>query len=222
MWSRHSRRMDANHPFAIRVLPGRPWCDWNFLNTHVLDALLEVVAVDAVAIANEKTWCFLVRESVDDLLGGPFGVGIGGHVEMHDLPPIVTEHDEDVQDTEGHGRNREEVARGDVGNMIVEKCPPGLRRRFPSADHVLGHGLFGDVVAQQGQFGYDSRCAPGRVLTGHAANQVTDFPFGGRAAGLPGPRLPSPIQLKTPSVPLDDRFGLHDRQGGSPVPPEPR
>ena len=65
------------------------------------------------------TWYFFVRESVDDLLGGPFGVGIRGNVEVNPLPPIVTEHDEDVEDTEGHGRNREEVTGGDVGNMIV-------------------------------------------------------------------------------------------------------
>ncbi len=109
-----------------------------------------MVAVDVVTIANEKTWCFFVRESVDDLLGGPFGVGIRGNVEVNDLPPVVTEHDEDVEDTESHGGNGEEVAGGDVGNVIVQKRPPRLRRRFPSADHVLGHGPFGDVVAQQG------------------------------------------------------------------------
>ena len=87
--------------FAVRVLPGRARCDRDFFDSHAYHAVLEVFAVDAVAIANEKTWCFLVREGVDDLLGGPFGVGIRGNIEMNDLPPIVTEHDEDVQDTEG-------------------------------------------------------------------------------------------------------------------------
>jgi hypothetical protein len=107
----------------------------------------------AFAITDEKTGHFLVRKDIDDLLGGPFGAGIRGNIEVNHLSPAVTEHDENVQDAEGHGRNREEIASGDVGNVIVQKRPPGLRRRFPSADHVLGHGLFGDAVAQQGQFG---------------------------------------------------------------------
>ena len=99
-------------------------------------------------------------ESVDDLLGRPFGVGIRGNVEVNDLPPVMAEYDEDVQDTEGHGRDREEVAGGELGNVIGQERSPGLGRRFPSADHVLGHGPFHDVVVQEGQFGYDPRCAP--------------------------------------------------------------
>lgn len=38
---------------------------------------------------------------------------------------------------------------------------------------------------------------------------------------LPGPRLPSPVELESLSVPFDDGFGLDDGQGGSPVGPEP-
>ncbi len=38
---------------------------------HAFHAVLEIVAVDAVAIANEKTQGFFVWEGVDDLLGGP-------------------------------------------------------------------------------------------------------------------------------------------------------
>ena len=137
----------ADDSFTIRVLPGRAWCDGDFFNVHAFDTLGEVVPVDAVTIANEKTRRFLVREGVDDLLGRPFNVGIRGYVEVNDLPPVVTEYEEDLQDTEGHGRNREEVAGGDVGKVIGQERSPVLRRRFPSADHVLGHGLFDDIVA---------------------------------------------------------------------------
>ena len=65
----------ADHSFAIRILPRRPRCDGDFLNPHAFDTLGEVVAVDAVAIAEEKPRCFFVRKGVDDLLGGPYGVG---------------------------------------------------------------------------------------------------------------------------------------------------
>ena len=68
--------------------------------------------------------------------------------------PLV-EHDDMIQavttntaNTERDGGNREEVADGDVTDVIVQKSTPGLRRRFSRADHVLGHGCFHDVVAQ--------------------------------------------------------------------------
>jgi hypothetical protein len=37
---------------------------------------------------------------LDNLLGSSFGVRIRGDIEVDDLSPIVTHHDEDVQDTE--------------------------------------------------------------------------------------------------------------------------
>ena len=82
------------------------------------------------------------------MLGGPLGVGICRNVEMDDLSPFVTENNEDVQDTKRDCRDGEEVAGGDVGNVIVKECPSGLGRRFAGADHVFGHGRFGDIVIQ--------------------------------------------------------------------------
>ena len=84
----------ADDAFAVGILPGRACCDRDFFDAHAFDTLCEIVAVDAVAITDEKTGCFLVREGVDDLLGGPFGVGIRGNVEVDDSSPVVTEHDD--------------------------------------------------------------------------------------------------------------------------------
>ena len=75
----------ADGAFAIWILPGRLRCDRDFFDSHVLDPFLKVVAVDAVAIANEEARCFFVREGIDNLLGGPFGVWIRGHVEVNNL-----------------------------------------------------------------------------------------------------------------------------------------
>ena len=59
-------------------------------------------------------------------------------------------------------------------------------------------------------------------MMGHVANQVTDLAFATRASGLAGLRLLLPIELETLSMPSDDGFRLHDRQGGSPGRPGPR
>ena len=50
--------------FAKGILPGRAGGDWDFFDTHACDTLGEVIAVDAVTIANEKTWRFLVRKAL--------------------------------------------------------------------------------------------------------------------------------------------------------------
>ena len=94
------------------------------------------------------------------LLGGPFGVGIRRNVEVNHLSPVVMENDEDVQDAKRDCGNSEEVAGGDIGNVIYEERSPSLGWSLSLPDHVFGHGCFSDIVAQQGQFGYDPRCAP--------------------------------------------------------------
>ena len=92
-----------------------------------------IVAVDAFAIAKEKTWCFLVPAGVDDLLRSPLGVGIRSDVEMNDLSPIVPEHDENVQHPKCSRRHGKEIARDDVWNVIIEERSPSLRRRLTGA-----------------------------------------------------------------------------------------
>ena len=138
----------TNDAFAIGILPGRAWCDGDFFDPHTFDALCEVVAVDVVAITKEKTRCFLVWESVDDLLGGPLGAGIRGKIEMDNQPTVMTKNDKDIQDAKRHCGNSKEIAGGDIGNVIGQERPPRLRRRFPPADHVFGHGRFSDFMPQ--------------------------------------------------------------------------
>ena len=31
--------------FAVRILPWRAWCDWDFFDSHAFHAVLEIVAV---------------------------------------------------------------------------------------------------------------------------------------------------------------------------------
>ena len=65
-WNKQSecpqKPVHPNYPFAIGIPPGRTWRGWDFFNTRAFDTIDKVVAVDAVAIANEKTGGFLIRE----------------------------------------------------------------------------------------------------------------------------------------------------------------
>ena len=65
-----------------------------FTDSHALHTLPEGVTVDCVAVAQEVGRCGIVGEGVHDLLGGPVGGGMLGHVEMDDPSAVVSDYDE--------------------------------------------------------------------------------------------------------------------------------
>ena len=60
-------------------------------------------AVDLVTIVQKIRGRSVVWEGVHDLLGGPVGGGVLGHVEEDNAPAMVSEHDEDEQDAQAGG-----------------------------------------------------------------------------------------------------------------------
>ncbi len=145
-----------------------------------------------------------------------------GHIEVDDHAPMMSEYDEAEQDAKRHGRYREEVDCHNIANMIVQESPPRLRRRLAVTDSVFVHGCLRRLVAKEPEFRADSRRSPDRILARHASNQRADLGVDLRAAGLPGSRLPSPVELEALFVPANDGFGLHDDEDGSPIRPESR
>jgi hypothetical protein len=81
----------------------------NFLDLHTLHEVAELLAIHPVTIAQEISGSGVVQERGDDLLGGPVGGGVLGHVKVDDPPAVVGEHDEDEQDALARGGHREEV-----------------------------------------------------------------------------------------------------------------
>src|SRR5690348_13895300 len=86
----------------------------------------KLLAEDLVAVAQEIGGRGVVREGVDDLLGGPVGGGVLGHVEVDDAPAVVSEHDENKEDAQARGGHREEIEGDQIADMVGEERPPGL------------------------------------------------------------------------------------------------
>ena len=86
---------------------------WGVLRTssipHALHSVPKPLAVDLVTVAQEIGRRRVVREGGHDLLGGPVGGGVLGHVEVDDAPAMVGEHDEDEEDAEPSGGHGEEI-----------------------------------------------------------------------------------------------------------------
>lgn len=116
----------AYHSLHVRILPWRSWRRDDFFDTHVLDALAEELAVDPVAIANQKTRRCIIGERLDNLLGRPDCSRVRCHAEVDDSAALVAQHDKGEKYAECSGRDGEEVNRDDILNMIVEKRTPSL------------------------------------------------------------------------------------------------
>ena len=95
----------SNDPFAERILPRRSGCDYNFLDSHVLDTLSKMVAVDRVANPNNVTRLRSVRRKrVDHLLRCPVCCGMLRHIEVKDSSSAMPENDKAEQKPEVDSR----------------------------------------------------------------------------------------------------------------------
>ena len=156
----------------------------DFADPHALHTLPKGVAVDRVSIAEEVGWRGVVRERLDDLLGGPGRGGMLGHVEVQDAPPMVGEHDQDEEDAQVSGGHGEEVDRDQVADVVGEERAPGLRRRGAPLRDQPGDGALGHVDSELQEFAMDSGGAPQGIGRGHSRDQGADF---GVTGGRPTP-----------------------------------
>src|SRR2546428_9616099 len=101
----------ADEPLREGILPRAVGRREDFADPHALDASSKRLAVDAVAIAEEVGRRGVVRECVDELLGGPGGGGMLGAVEVDDAPAMVVEHEQDEQDARLSGVRGGEIDR---------------------------------------------------------------------------------------------------------------
>jgi hypothetical protein len=58
---------------------------------------------------------------------------------------MVSEHDEDEEDTQARGGHGEEIDREQVPDMVGEERPPGLRRLGTPLRHQAGHGALSHI-----------------------------------------------------------------------------
>ena len=193
----------------------------DFLDPHALHALPKRVAVDVVAIAEEVGRRGVVREGVHDLLGGPGGGGMLGHVEVDDAPAMVGEHDEDEEHAQARGGHREEIEGDQVADMVGEERAPGLRRLGAPLRHQPGDGALGDVDAELQEFAMDSGRAPQGIRRGHSflTRAAISALIGGRPTGGPAGE-PGPVLAEASALPPQDGVGRHDDQSLPPAGPD--
>src|ERR671919_739153 len=101
----------------------------HFLNLHPFHSTSKFFSINRISIPKQIAGSGIIRKGFDDLLSGPLGCRIRGHIEMNDLPATVKEDDEAVQNAEIDRRDREEIYGRNLIRMIGKKCFPSLRGR---------------------------------------------------------------------------------------------
>ena len=172
----------SDHALGEGILPRAVRCREDFVNPHALHSVAKLLAKHQVTIAQEIGRPGLVREGVHDLLGRPGRGGVLGDVKVDDPPAMVSEHDENEEDTQAGGGHGEEVDRHQVPDMVVEERPPGLRRSRTTLRHEAGDGAFGDVDAELQELAMDARSAPQGIRRGHLPDEGGDLGADGWAA----------------------------------------
>ncbi len=116
----------SNQALTIRILPGRSGGANDLLDAQISNALLQYVAIDGVAITDQESGRCLIKKCLDDLLCRPVSRRVGCDVVMDDVTAVVAHDHEGEEYTVCSGRDGEEIDRNDVGQMIVQECPPSL------------------------------------------------------------------------------------------------
>ena len=127
----------ANQAYHIGILPRRLRRGENFPNSEPLCRFVEFLSLDAIAVAQQIPRRGVPGESFQPLPGRPFRRGVRRHSKMDRTPTVVRENHKDEQKPGRDRRNNEEVGRDHVLHVVLQKCPPILRRRLPVPDHVL-------------------------------------------------------------------------------------
>src|ERR1700730_13423496 len=160
----------ADEAFHVGTLPRGSRRRQNFFDSHGFHILSKLSAEDPVAVPKQVTRNLLKRKGLPELLRSPLGRWMGGNVEMHDPPSVVSQNQEYVQHLKPDRRHGEEVDRHHGLDVILKESPPVLRRRLPPAYDVLGHAGLADIDGEFEQLTVDTGR---RTRTRHStANQV--------------------------------------------------
>src|ERR1700683_314517 len=98
-------------------------------------------------------------------------------VAVQDAPPIVTDHEKTVEQTERDGGDREEIHRRDGFSVVTKEGQPSLRwfRISRCATHPTRNGSLRDIETEHKEFAMDAGRSPGGVPGDHAEDQLPNL-----------------------------------------------
>ena len=146
----------------------------------------------------------ITEEGLAGLLGRPLHSRIRSDAEVKDTAPVVSQHQEDIQNPKPDRRHGEEVDRHYSLDVIVKEGMYLPTLVSPTSMPSLSSSPWMRGAPQSG-FSRLSLRISSRTSLGSAGGQGSDFP--------------SPEQPEALAVPGNDSLRLDDDQGRSPIAP---
>lgn len=194
----------ADPAFDDTVLPGAPIRSTGSFDRKGLDGGTNIATEYGIAIEDKILGRAIAGKRLAQLLDDPLGRRVFGDVYMDDVPSFVADDDEPIQESEGNGRDDEEVHGRDLRPMVAQKRHPALGFVFVwfPARQVARDGALGHIEAKLQELAVDARCAPRRILLRHAPDEAAYFRVSARTAGPSGKKAPVPFE--TGAVPANN------------------
>src|SRR5215471_10855486 len=173
-----------DHPFRVAVVPRTPGRCRHLSDTQSFHSCSENMPIDPITISYQVSRHSVVRKRFHDLLSSPIGGWVFRHIEMQNTATVMRQDDEDIKHTELDGRNRKEVDRDHLADVISKKRHPGLRRPSCLLGHQARHGPFGNLESQLFQFTVYAWCSPCWISGCHGKDEFPDLRTRSGSAGL--------------------------------------
>src|SRR5437879_2334405 len=211
----------ADHPLGIRVLPRRAGRNDGLLDVQHPGLMRKSFSIDLVSVPNQIPGPLLQRARLEQLARRPFGGRMLRDIKMHQPTPAGGQHYEPDKSSSGGGRCREDSQPNEIRGVVLQECPPCVRRRPPRPGYVLRHRRLRDRQAELQQLAVDPRRTPQRIRAAHLPYQIPQVP----PNCWPTPSastLPCPVPSKSLPVPANHRLRPHHLQRMPPARPHPR
>jgi len=117
----------ASNPTLRRtILPRTPERCANWLAPHCANRSDYVLAEFAISVKHQELLSGRIGPRFTHLLNDPKGSGITRHIEVQNFSPIMTDHEEAIQDLEGECWYGEEIHGRDGLTVVSKECQPAF------------------------------------------------------------------------------------------------
>src|SRR6201998_1966605 len=137
----------TDQPFSISILPRGARRRGSIADAYRSESADKNLTISAVPVTNEIAGSLFPAACFRDLICDPFCSGMRCDAKPQNMSPAVPHDQQSIEQAKRDCRHDEHIHRTDPISVIAEECPPALRRRVSSPDHVLGHAGLSDIDA---------------------------------------------------------------------------
>jgi hypothetical protein len=166
-----------NEAFGHTVLPRALKTGSFGLNAEVPDQLNDFIIEVCTAVEDQVWRRGIIWKGFAQLLHHPCARRIPRHIEVQDAPPVMGDHEEAIENTEGERWHSKEVHRCDHFTVVPQECLPSLcwLRISRCSSHPSQHRSFRDFEAKYLELAVNPWRSPSPVFGHQSEDELAQF-----------------------------------------------